>query len=151
MVRKKNTEISSQENIALLDEILEYRKTSHKKDQILLALEIFTFFLEEDSIYQINCKSQTKNIIMETLKKNPQAVDDHLFDNLYREIYTIMNDTLLRFLESELYRDYLKDKENINKKMPLKAQKMHLSSNSVSMEHITRLSNNISQIDWDNI
>lgn len=138
-----------------MEAVIDYKTLRVKKDQLLQALEMSTLFLEEDSMYHLNCKKTTKKKVLEILKKSPNLVDGNLFDELYKEVYNIMNDTVMRFHESKLYKEYIYNMNN-NKLLSqktdlLKLQKREMSFNNFSIEQLTNLSDKIAKIDWSNL
>lgn len=66
-----------------------------------MAKEIFKKFLEEDSLYELNCNKKEVVKIQEILENNDQ--DQSTFDTLFKQIEGNLKDSLVRFLSSEEY------------------------------------------------
>lgn len=72
------------------------------------ANSIYNTFLKPQSTYELNCQQEKSEKVQEQIENN--HISNTMFDSIYKEVESNLKGTLLNFLMSQEYKDYLDKK-----------------------------------------
>jgi hypothetical protein len=124
----------AEELLLFLEAYNEFKKASNEQ-KIELGTNLYNNFIRNGSKYEINAQGATKKPIFDAMESehvNNSLIHATLFDEVYLEVYQLLHAEFPRYLLSDIFLDFAKQKNRFDLLIP----SLDYESSSFNIRHV---------------